>query len=140
MNSRFLLTIAIFLVAGLVAWFTFYATNETDDVGSGTVMTAVIVPTLGAQEAEGKTLFDSNCAKCHGVNAAGNSISGPPLVHIIYEPNHHSDAAFFQAAKIGTRAHHWQFGNMPPIQELTEQGVAKIIRYVRALQRANGIN
>ena len=64
---------------------------------------------------------------------------GPPLVHVIYEPSHHGDAAFVLAVRPGVRAHHWPFGNMLPVEGVSDRAVADIIAYVRALQRANGI-
>lgn len=99
---------------------------------------AVKVPTLSAVAMRGKAAFDANCAKCHGVNASGTD-KGPPLIHNIYNPGHHGDAAFFFAAKQGVRAHHWRYGNMPPQPQVSEAQVKDIVVYVRELQRANGI-
>ena len=42
--------------------------------------------------------FKINCFSCHGANAAGVNGSGPPLVHKTYEPSHHGDTAFYNAA------------------------------------------
>ena len=64
---------------------------------------------------------------------------GPPLVHKIYEPNHHGDAAFQRAAANGVKAHHWEFGNMPKIDAATPEDVEQIIKYVRWLQKQAGI-
>lgn len=64
---------------------------------------------------------------------------GPPLVHKIYEPNHHGDAAFQRAAANGVKAHHWEFGNMPKIEGATPEDVAQIIKYVRWLQQQAGV-
>ncbi|HBM41471.1 MAG TPA: cytochrome C, partial [Sulfitobacter sp.] len=50
------------------------------------------------------------------------------------------DAAFLLAAKQGVRAHHWKFGNMPPVEGVTPGDVKMVVAYVRELQRANGIN
>jgi mono/diheme cytochrome c family protein len=86
----------------------------------------------------GETLFNANCAACHGKQAAGTD-HGPPLVHKIYEPNHHGDSAFQQAATNGVKAHHWEFGNMPKIDAVTPQDVNQIVKYVRWLQRQAGI-
>jgi mono/diheme cytochrome c family protein len=61
---------------------------------------------------QGEAKFNTNCARCHGQQATGTA-QGPPLVHKIYEPNHHGDFAFQRAAANGVRAHHWQFGDMP---------------------------
>jgi len=91
-----------------------------------------------SQALEGRTLFEANCMICHGQNAAGTK-TGPPLVHIIYEPGHHADVAFQRAARFGVQAHHWRYGNMPPISAVNQAGVEKIVAYVRELQRANGI-
>lgn len=88
------------------------------------------------QAGEGK--FKANCAACHGVGAVGTN-QGPPLVHKIYEPNHHGDAAFQRAAAGGVRAHHWEFGNMPKVETVTPEDVDEITRYVRWLQKQAGI-
>ncbi len=95
---------------------------------------APVPPELTAGEAK----FNANCARCHGPAATGTA-HGPPLVHRIYEPNHHGDAAFQRAAANGVRAHHWQFGDMPKIEEVTPEDVEQIIKYVRWLQRQAGI-
>jgi len=107
---------------------------------AGKPMVAVTVPSLSIQESHGETLFNDNCASCHGVNAAGQYGVAPPLVHVIYEPNHHGDMSFQMAASRGVRQHHWQFGNMPPIPNVSENDVINIVAYVRGLQRANGIH
>lgn len=113
---------------------------QAESVQVGAAMVQVDVPTLTAEGSAGKAVFDANCAVCHGPNGAGVDGAGPPLVHIIYEPNHHADAAFYLAVKQGVRAHHWRFGNMPPMPDVAQEDVARIIAYVRELQRANGIN
>jgi len=98
----------------------------------------VIVPKLSALAARGKSAFDANCATCHGANAAGTQ-KGPPFVHDIYNPGHHSDQAFYLAARQGVRQHHWPFGDMPPQPQVTDEELVAIVRYVRELQEANGI-
>lgn len=107
----------------------------------GAPIVAVALPdTLSAEAQIGKLGFDAVCAACHGENAAGREGMGPPLVHDYYRPGHHADIAFQMAAQNGVRAHHWRFGDMPPQNGLTRADVAAITEYVRALQRANGIN
>jgi mono/diheme cytochrome c family protein len=105
---------------------------------------AIVVPRVpeqfSADQAMGKRAFEAKCAACHGENGAGIRGAAPPLVHKIYEPSHHGDFAFALAVKNGVRAHHWPFGDMPPVQGLTDADVAVIVAYVRALQRENGIN
>jgi mono/diheme cytochrome c family protein len=87
---------------------------------------------------EGRRLFEANCAACHGAKAGGTD-QGPPLVSDIYNPGHHADQAFVLAAKYGVRAHHWRFGNMPPVQGIADSDVVAFVRYVREIQEANGI-
>lgn len=86
----------------------------------------------------GEAKFNSFCARCHGPEAIGTK-QGPPLVHKIYEPNHHGDAAFQRAAGNGVRAHHWQFGDMPKIEGVKPDEIDQIVKYVRWLQRQAGI-
>ena len=86
----------------------------------------------------GADLFQANCLVCHGEAALGTG-EGPPLVHIYYEPNHHADFAFYMAVGQGVRAHHWNFGDMPPVAGLSQAEVTDIIAYVRWLQRETGV-
>lgn len=88
--------------------------------------------------ARGEDLFATNCAACHGAGATGTT-SGPPLVHIVYEPSHHGDAAFHRAVREGVVPHHWDFGPMPPVEGLSDAEIDAIIGHVREQQRAAGI-
>ncbi|HEY5764354.1 MAG TPA: cytochrome c [Rhodocyclaceae bacterium] len=99
-------------------------------------------PGLMPNPSAGKALFASHCAVCHGADLRGSDRGekrGPPLLHKIYEPSHHSDAAFQMAVRDGTRSHHWNFGDMPPVPGVTPDDVAHITAYVRAEQRRAGI-
>lgn len=93
------------------------------------------VPT---QLAEGERRYNRNCRPCHGALGTGTQ-AGPPLVHEIYEPSHHSDAAFRLAITRGVRAHHWSFGNMLPVPGLDSAAIAGVTAYVRWLQQKAGI-
>jgi len=110
------------------------ACSRADAPPAGTGET--LLPTTVAG---GEALFNGNCAKCHGSGGRGSSF-GPPLVHKIYEPGHHPDAAFYRAAAQGVRAHHWNFGNMAPVPTVGNSEMTAIIDYVRGLQRAAGIH
>ena len=109
--------------------------TSSDDVAA---TAAIEPPELSSLALEGKAAFDSDCAACHGANATGTT-KGPPFVHDIYNPGHHSDKAFFLATRQGVRQHHWPFGDMPPQPKVTEKELAAIVRYLRELQEANGI-
>lgn len=126
--------IAFIVIGGYFLWPT-TKKIKTD----GAPLVEVKVPTLSEKALIGQTTFNENCVACHGNNAVGIDGAGPPLIHIIYEPSHHGDQAFYLAAKIGVRSHHWPFGNMPPVDDITDQEITDITFYIRELQRANGI-
>lgn len=104
----------------------------------GPLNVQVQVPELSAEALSGKQTFDRRCAQCHGPDARG-SATGPPLIHPTYRPGYHADVSFTLAVRRGVQAHHWRFGDMPPQPDVTAAEVAQITRYVRELQRANGI-
>lgn len=106
--------------------------------GVPVVLAKPAAPSVPAEFSKGEAKFKANCARCHGERGVGTT-QGPPLVHKIYEPNHHGDPAFQRAAASGVRAHHWQFGDMPRIEGVTSDDVEQIIKYVRWLQRQAGI-
>lgn len=88
----------------------YLSVGQADIAKSGKpINTAVTVPSLSSLEQQGEILFNASCAACHGQNAAGKEGVAPPLVHMIYRPDHHSDQSFQRAAKVGVRQHHWPF-------------------------------
>lgn len=128
-----LLILAICVGTGAVIWW-FSGSHPTQTVVSG-----VAVPELTAEAQAGRSLFAAKCSECHGSNGEG-SASGPPLIHKIYEPGHHGDEAFQRAVKLGVRAHHWSFGDMSKVEGVSRCDVEKILVFVRAVQRHNGID
>ena len=86
----------------------------------------------------GARLFEARCSVCHGVVAGGTEM-GPALVHAVYASSHHADVSFYRAVEFGVRAHHWTFGNMEPMEGVSRADVGAIVRYIRWLQRAAGI-
>jgi mono/diheme cytochrome c family protein len=98
----------------------------------------VRVPELSVEAQAGRRAFDLYCAGCHGENAGGGP-GAPPLIHRTYQPAHHADIAFELAVRRGVRGHHSRFGDMPAQPAVPPAEVIQITRYVRELQRANGI-
>jgi mono/diheme cytochrome c family protein len=98
----------------------------------------VVIPELSEAARAGARAFALHCAACHGGDAGG-SATGPTLLDSIYRPAHHADVSFVLAVRHGVAAHHWSFGKMPPVPGLNADEVASIIRYVREVQRANGV-
>ncbi|MCO6184785.1 cytochrome c [Rhizobium sp. L1K21] len=139
---RELLAVLVIAVAG--AAYMLYATSqptkEEAQMGSAEPLVSITVPTSYSDSAiVGKRVFDAKCATCHGENAVGQNGVAPPLIHIIYEPNHHGDEAFQRAAAMGVRAHHWPFGDMPQVEGVSRADIANVVAYIREIQRANGI-
>ena len=139
MKRLVLPVLAVVVIGGLIAWQSMPGDPHAGHIPAGDALVEVTVPDLTDTAERGRKTFEANCAACHGINAAGVDGAGPPLVHIVYEPNHHGDMSFYMAVRQGVRAHHWPFGNMPPVEGVSDTEVATVIAYVRELQRANGI-
>ncbi|WP_310621734.1 c-type cytochrome [Flexibacterium corallicola] len=132
-------TCAAFVFAGAYYWHT--PSSPLQSSTKAVPLVAVTLPASFSGKAKrGVQGFEENCAACHGANAAGQNGVAPPLIHKIYEPGHHGDESFQRAVAQGVRAHHWRFGNMPPIEGVSRKEVANIIAYIREVQQANGIN
>ena len=106
--------------------------------GPDPAVLAAVAARSPADHQEGKESYAIYCATCHGENGGGSE-SGPPLIHRFYRPAHHADAAFLIAVKNGVRAHHWRFGNMPPVPGVDVAATGRIVAYLRWLQVENGI-
>jgi len=91
-----------------------------------------------ADAVQGRTLYSNNCASCHGVAGNGTG-SGPPLIDKTYNSFHHADLAFHWAIRDGVRQHHWRFGDMPKIPQVSPEDVGHIVAFVRKEQRRQGI-
>ncbi|WP_299669358.1 cytochrome c [uncultured Ruegeria sp.] len=143
MNRKYLL-IGICAVVAVAAYVTLRFAPVDDAVQAaptkGNAMVAIQMPRIEGNAAIGQRIFETACAACHGNNAVGVEGAGPPLIHVVYEPSHHADESFQRAVAMGVISHHWQFGDMPPVEGLTRGDVAMVIDYIREIQRANGIN
>jgi mono/diheme cytochrome c family protein len=109
---------------------------------SGAPMRSVTMPDMAVlppMAGTGAALFEKSCAGCHGAAGGGRDGFGPPLIDDLYRPDHHSDAMIESAILNGAEAHHWNFGNMPPVLGATPEKAAQIIAYLRAVQVLNGI-
>lgn len=120
--------LAVIIVIAVVA----FGNTSTDEAGGagGSPQDPDLV-------ASGELLYQANCAACHGADLRGTAI-GPSHLSIVYEPNHHGDIAFVLAARNGVQAHHWPFGDMPPVPGLSDEDLESIVAYVRHIQRIEG--
>ncbi|MCY3866196.1 MAG: c-type cytochrome [Chloroflexi bacterium] len=130
-----MLAVVAWTVFGAVTALAILSWTAEEDTG---VTVQVTPAALSDVAVEGEAVFNANCAECHGPNGAGTNL-GPPLIHDIYNPGHHSDQAFYLAAANGVRAHHWPYGDMPAQSQVSREEVTLVIRYIRELQEANGI-
>lgn len=87
--------------------------------------------------AEGEGLYQASCASCHGADLRGTDL-GPSHLSVVYEPNHHGDQAFVMAVKFGTPQHHWPYGDMAPVEGLSDEDIEAIVAFVRETQRLHG--
>ena len=106
------------------------------------ILMPVITGTIKAAEevkipfhlGKGQLLYEKNCSSCHGLQLTGSD-KGPPLLHPFYKPSHHGDKAFYRAALQGARQHHWEFGDMSPVEGMTTKKMDKLVPYIRYYQQ-----
>ena len=87
--------------------------------------------------ARGTEVYEQSCASCHGADLRGTD-KGPSHLSNVYEPNHHTDDSFRSAIANGTPQHHWPFGDMPPVEGLSDDDVEAVIAFIRAEQERLG--
>ncbi len=87
-------------------------------------------PGFQGDPAQGVQLFSSYCQSCHGATGYGSE-QGPPLVDKVYRPAHHADFAFHVAVRDGMRQHHWGFGDMPAVADITPEQTEHVIAFIR---------
>ncbi len=85
----------------------------------------------------GAKVYAASCASCHGADLRGTD-KGPSHLSIVYEPNHHGDDSFRSAIANGAAQHHWNFGDMPAVEGLSDADVDAVIGYIRAEQQRQG--
>lgn len=93
-----------------------------------------VAPAAGSTGAE---IYASSCASCHGTDLRGTD-KGPSQLSIVYEPNHHPDAAYRSAIINGAGQHHWNFGDMEPVEGLDDEQIEAVIAYIRSEQQRLG--
>jgi mono/diheme cytochrome c family protein len=123
--------IAALVVILVIAVVGFGGNSSDTDAGTG----------IPAQDpdlvAAGDIAYQASCAECHGTDLRGTT-AGPSHLSVVYEPNHHGDAAFVLAARNGVTAHHWPFSDMAPVPGLSDEELEAVVAYVRENQRIHG--
>lgn len=135
------LVTAIAIIAGLAFIFSPWGRKTTPVTASGEIIEVTMPAALDDTAEAGKRAYvAATCVECHGPNGGGVGGKGPPLIHRIYDTEHHADAELVSSTIHGVRAHHWPFGEMPAIEGISETEAETIIAFLRAVQRANGIH
>lgn len=114
MNIKLIAALLVVIAASYGAWILLTGPSK-----AGEETSSIIIPEFSQIAQSGQIAYGENCAACHGINGAGTE-KGPTFLHAFYKAGHHGDASFESAAKRGVRAHHWQFGNMPPVEGITD--------------------
>lgn len=109
------------------------ACSDSTDEGEDGLTTGEQTVDLAA----GEDLYAQSCASCHGADLRGTS-RGPSHLSQVYEPGHHSDDSFRSAVANGSPQHHWQFGDMPPVEGLDDDEVDAVIAFIRDAQQREG--
>jgi len=104
------------------------------------IKATVTIPELSEAGQRGRQLFAVSCQECHGVDGAGGTRTGPPLIHPMYRENLFPDYVFSKVIREGKREKNWRFGPMKALENLDEQQVEDVIVFVRAAQIASGID
>ena len=102
--------------------------------GCGTDPTTAPPPSAAGT---GAAVYASSCASCHGADLRGTD-KGPSQLSIVYEPNHHPDDAYRSAIRMGAGQHHWNFGDMPPVEGLDDEQIEAVIAFIRLEQERLG--
>lgn len=102
--------------------------------GCGADEPTAIAPASGSTGAE---VYASSCSSCHGADLRGTD-KGPSQLSIVYEPNHHPDDAYRSAIKNGAGQHHWNFGDMAPVEGLNDEQIEAVITFIRSEQQRLG--
>jgi len=104
------------------------------------IKASVTIPTLDAAGQRGREVFAQSCQECHGVDGAGGTRTGPPLIHPMYRENLYPDYVLKKVIREGKREKNWRFGPMEAVKDLNDQQVDDVALFVRAVQNASGID
>ena len=134
---------AVAALAAVVLLLATACTGGDDDAAAPTATptaepTQTPAPESRFSGVDGRSLYGQACSVCHGQALEGTN-AGPTFLNRVYAPGHHADISFMFAIERGVRSHHWNFGNMAPVDGLTQEQVLAIIGFIREQQREAGI-
>ena len=104
------------------------------------IKASVTIPPLSEAGQRGREVFATSCQECHGVDGAGGTRTGPPLIHPMYRENLYPDFVLKKVIREGKREKNWRFGPMKALKDLSDQQVDDVAIFIRAAQVASGID
>ncbi|HEY9080618.1 cytochrome c [Magnetovibrio sp.] len=104
------------------------------------IKASVTIPPLSEAAQRGREVFAQSCQECHGVDGAGGTRTGPPLIHPMYRENLYPDYVLKKVLREGKREKNWRFGPMEPVKNITEQQIDDVTLFIRTVQNASGID
>ena len=104
------------------------------------IKASVTIPPLSEAGLRGRAVFAKSCQECHGVDGAGGTRTGPPLIHPMYRENLYPNFVLKNVIRDGKREKNWRFGPMEALKDLDEQQVDDVTVFIRAAQVASGID
>lgn len=104
------------------------------------IKATVTIPQLSEAGLRGRQVFATSCQECHGIDGAGGTRTGPPLIHPMYRENLYPDFVLKKVIREGKREKNWRFGPMKAIEGLSDQQVDDVAIFIRAAQVASGID
>ena len=100
---------------------------------------AAVLSGCGAEaEADGRALFATNCAVCHGAAGEGTE-QGPSLLDARYLPDQLSDAEMAAGIRNGVPEREFELGPMPGFPRFEDDDLDAVVEVVRELQREAGL-
>ena len=131
-----MLAVIAWIVFGAVAALVYVALSGEGDDG---VTVEVIAAELSEEAIQGEALFKANCPGVPRRERGGHEAGSAADSRHLQSGSPFGQGFLSGGRRLGVRAHHWPYGDMPPQPQVKEAEVALIIRYIRELQEANGI-
>ena len=122
------------LVLGLVVIASIFVLSKTD---RRSIKAYINIPELNETQIAGRAIFNSTCAKCHGIDGTGDTKIGPPLMHPYHRKGSLSDERFLKVIRQGTPEDKWKYGHMPAQIDVSDDDAKKILSFFNALREVN---
>lgn len=103
------------------------------------IKATVTVPELNVAQTRGREIFNGTCATCHGIDAIGDTDTGPPLMHPYYRMETLPSDMVRRAIILGKAQDKWKYGHMPAQIKLSENEISDVVKYFDAMRENNSL-